>query len=64
MVGHAAPGRAVADRPSTALTLRGRAASRLSEFHDVWAELIPADRAWFAEDLRDLLVDAVLPEIT
>ena len=45
-----------------ALTRRGIAALRLAEFRDVWAELRPADRAWFAEDLRDLLVDAVLPE--
>ena len=45
-----------------ALTPRGTAACRLAEFRNVWAELSPADRAWFAEDLRDLLVDAVLPE--
>ncbi len=29
----------------------------------VWAGLGPEDRAWFAEDLRELLVDAVLPEM-
>ena len=46
-----------------AITPRGTAALRLAEFGDVWAELAPADRAYFAEDLRDLLVDAVLPEI-
>ena len=45
-----------------ALTPRGTAACRLSEFRDAWAEFTPADRAWFAEDLRDLLVDAVLGE--
>ena len=45
-----------------AITPRGIAALRLSELQDVWAELAPADRRWFAEDLRDLLVDAVLPE--
>ena len=44
------------------LTARGTAYLRLAEFRDVWAELGPADRAYFAEDLRDLLVDAVLPE--
>ena len=42
------------------LTARGVATCRLSEFQDVWAELAPADRAWFAEWLRDLLVDAVM----
>ena len=42
------------------LTSRGQAALRLSEFSDVWDEPAPADRAWFAEDLRDLLVDAVM----
>ena len=45
-----------------ALTARGRAACRLSEFTDAWAELSQEDRAWFAEDLRELLIDAVLPE--
>ena len=45
-----------------AITPRGTAYLRLAEFRDVWAELGPADRAYFAEDLRDLLVDAVLPE--
>ena len=46
-----------------ALTARGTAACRLSEFQDAWAELTQADRAWFAEWLRDLLVDACLPEV-
>ena len=46
-----------------ALTPRGTAAARLSEFQDVWDELAPADRAWFAEDLRDLLVKAVVPGV-
>ncbi len=27
------------------------------------AELGPVDRAWFAEDLRDLLVEAVMPGV-
>ena len=43
-----------------ALTPRGIAAARLGEFQDAWAQLDRADRAWFAEDLRDLLVDACL----
>ena len=46
-----------------ALTPRGVAACRLSEFQDCWAELAPADRAWFAEDLRALLVEAVVPGV-
>ena len=46
-----------------ALTPRGTAAARLGEFQDAWAELTAADRAWFAEWLRDLLVDAVLEGI-
>ena len=45
-----------------ALTARGTAAAHLSRFQDVWAELTAEDRQWFAEDLRDLLVDACLPE--
>ena len=45
-----------------ALTARGTAAAHLSRFQDQWAELTVADRQWFAEWLRDLLVDAVLPE--
>ena len=45
-----------------ALTARGTAACRLSEFQDLWAELTAADRQWFAEWLRDLLVDAVMGE--
>ena len=43
-----------------ALTPRGTAAARLGAFLDAWAELTAGDRAWFAEDLRDLLVDACL----
>ena len=46
-----------------ALTARGTAYLRLAEFRDVWAELGPVDRAYFAEALRNLLVDAVMPEI-
>ena len=46
-----------------AITPRGVAALRLADFRDVWAELAPADRAWFAEDLRDLLVEAVVPGV-
>ncbi len=45
-----------------AITPRGAAYLRLAEFRDVWAGLGLEDRAYFAEDLRDLLVDAVLPE--
>ena len=59
------PPPAVAEDPGASrpvLTPRGTAACRLSEFRDAWAEFTPADRAWFAEDLRDLLVDAVLGE--
>ncbi len=47
--------------PAT-VTPRGAAYLRLAEFRDVWAGLGPEDRAYFAEDLRDLLVDAVCPE--
>ena len=43
-----------------ALTPRGTAAARLSAFQDCWDQLAAADRAWFAEWLRDLLVDAVM----
>ncbi len=46
-----------------AITPRGTAALRLAEFRDVWAALAPADRQWFAEDLRDLFTDAVCPEL-
>jgi len=45
-----------------AITPRGTAALRLAEFGDLWDELTPADRAWFAPWLTELLVDAVLPE--
>ena len=40
------------------VTPRGHAACRLSEFQDAWAELSIEDRAWFAEWLTKLLVDA------
>ncbi len=46
-----------------AITPRGRAACRLSEFQDVWAELTAEDRAWFAHWLNELLVDACMGEI-
>ena len=45
-----------------ALTARGRAACRLSELQDAWAELTAEDRQWFAHWLNELLIDAVLPE--
>ncbi len=44
------------------VTARGAAYLRLAEFRDVWAGLSSADRAYFAEELRDLLVDAVMEE--
>ncbi len=47
--------------PAT-LIARGAAYLRLAELRDVWAGLGPEDRAYFAEDLRELLVDAVCPE--
>ena len=43
-----------------ALTPRGTAAARLSEFQDCWAALTAEDRAWFAHWLTELLVDACL----
>ena len=43
-----------------ALTPRGTAAARLSDFQDAWAELTAEDRAWFAHWLTELLVDACL----
>ena len=46
-----------------AITARGSAALRLAEFRDVWATLGAQDRAWFAEDLRELLVEAVVPGV-
>ena len=46
-----------------ALTSRGVAACRLSEFQDAWAELGVEDRAWFAETLAELLVDAATAEM-
>ncbi len=42
-----------------ALTARGAAACRLSAFQDQWDQLDARDRQWFAEWLRDLLIDAV-----
>ncbi len=47
-----------------ALTPRGTAAARLSEFQDAWAELDASDRARFAPWLNELLIDAVLSETT
>ena len=44
----------------TALTPRGTAAARLGAFQGAWAQLDRADRAWFAEWLTELLVDACL----
>ena len=41
-----------------AVTPRGHAACRLSEFADAWAELGAEDRRWFAEWLTEPLVDA------
>ena len=43
-----------------AVTARGTAACRLSEFQDIWSELTAEDRAWFAHWLAELLVDACL----
>ena len=59
----ATEGRPVATVPvqgwaPVALTARGTAAARLSDFADVWSELGQADRRWFAEWLTELLVDA------
>ena len=45
-----------------ALTPRGTAAAHLSRFQDEWDQLDARDREWFAEWLRELLVDAVLGE--
>ncbi len=42
-----------------ALTPRGTAAAHLGRFQDEWDQLTAADRQWFAETLRDLLIDAV-----
>ncbi len=41
-----------------ALTARGIAAARLSDFQDCWDDLTHADREWFAEWLTELLVGA------
>ena len=57
--------RAVAFVPGwepVALTPRGTAAARLSDFQDAWAELDRADRAWFAHWLNELLIDAVIDD--
>ena len=51
---------AAAGSEPAAVTNRGRAACRLSEFQDAWAELTAEDRAWFAHWLTELLVDACL----
>jgi len=45
------------------LTSRGVAYLRLAEFRDVWTGLSPADRAYFAETLAELLVDAATAEM-
>ena len=45
------------------ITARGVAYLRLAEFRDVWMGLSPADRAWFAETLAELLVDAATAEM-
>ncbi len=47
-----------------ALTARGTAACRLSEFQDQWAELTAEDRAWFAWWLSELLIDASTAEMS
>ena len=43
------------------VTARGTAYLRLTDFRDVWAGLGPEDRAYFADELRALLVEAVVP---
>ena len=48
----------------TILTPRGTAALRLAEFGDVWDELSPEDRAWFAPWINHLLIDAVLSGVS
>ena len=53
----------IADHRATALTPRGAAAARLSAFHDAWADLTAEDRAWFAEWLSELLIDASTAEM-
>jgi len=54
---------AAGSRPA-ALTPRGTAAARLSDFQDQWDQLTSADRAWFAHWLTALLVDACEGELT
>ncbi len=46
-----------------ALTPRGVAAAHLSRFQDAWDDLSPADRAWFAHWLTELLVEAAVPDL-
>ena len=46
-----------------ALTPRGTAAAHLSRFQDCCDDLDPADRAWFASWLNDLLIEAVVPDL-
>ena len=60
--GGGAPGAFAPGWAPVAPTARGRAACRLAEFQDAWAELAAEDRAWFAHWLNELLIDAVLPE--
>jgi len=47
-----------------ALTGRGVAAARLSDFQDAWAELTAQDRAWFVWWLSELLIDASTSEMS
>ena len=55
---NAHPVSVAADHRATALTPRGTGAARLSDFQDIWANLTAEDRAYFAEWLAELLVDA------
>ena len=41
-----------------ALTARGEAMAALIRFEDLFRELGPADRAWFADELADLAEEA------
>ena len=45
------------------VTARGAAYLRLMDFRDAWAGLGPEDRAWFADEIRGLLVEAVVPGV-
>ena len=49
--------------PPAVLTPRGRAAARLLAFEDVWAELVPRDRAYFATELEQLAREARVDRI-